>query len=52
MDQTKCKKLLQQQGQDRSINHYNLNMILAVRYQVRGVRGTQFRKWATEVLSE
>ncbi|PSA79924.1 hypothetical protein BT094_10540 [Corynebacterium diphtheriae] len=27
-------------------------MILAVGYQVRGVRGTQFRKWATEVLSE
>lgn len=52
LDQTKCKKLLQQQGQDRSTNHYNLDMILAVGYRVRGVRGTQFRKWATEVLSE
>ncbi|MDK6259256.1 RhuM family protein [Corynebacterium frankenforstense] len=52
LDETNCKKLLQQPGHDRSVNHYNLDMILAVGYRVRGPRGAQFRKWATEVLSE
>ena len=46
------KQLLKVPGQSRSVNHYNLDMILAVGYRVRGPRGTQFRKWATEVLSE
>jgi hypothetical protein len=31
---------------------YRLEMILAVGYRVKGHRGTQFRKWATERLSE
>ena len=31
---------------------YSLEMILAVGYRVRGVRGTQFRQWATQHLSE
>lgn len=44
------KKLLKVPGQNRSVNHYNLDMILAVGYRVRGPRGAQFRKWATEVL--
>lgn len=46
------KQLLKVPGQERSVNHYNLEMILAVGYRVRGQRGTQFRKWATEVLRE
>ncbi len=36
----------------RDINHYNLDVILAVGYRVRSDRGTQFRKWATERLRE
>lgn len=36
----------------RSLKHYNLDMILAVGYRVRSVRGTQFRQWATSRLSE
>jgi len=36
----------------RSIEYYNLNMILAIGYRVRSHRGTQFRRWATERLSE
>ncbi|MEJ4121408.1 RhuM family protein [Corynebacterium macginleyi] len=44
------KKLLKVPGQTRSVYHYNLDMILAVGYRVRGPRGSQFRKWATEVL--
>ncbi len=37
---------------EREIDHYNLDMILAVGYRVRSHRGTQFRRWATERLRE
>ena len=46
------KQLLKVPVQELSVNHYNLEMILAVGYRVRGQRGIQFRKWATEVLRE
>jgi hypothetical protein len=36
----------------RPVNHYNLDMILAVGYRVRSPRGTQFRQWATATLRE
>lgn len=36
----------------RDIEHYNLDAIIAVGYRVRSARGTQFRKWATALLSE
>lgn len=36
----------------RIVEHYNLDMILAVGYRVRSTRGTQFRRWATELLRE
>jgi hypothetical protein len=36
----------------RSVKYYNLDMILAVGYRVKSVRGTQFRQWATGVLHE
>lgn len=36
----------------RLVDHYNLDLILAVGYRVRSHRGTQFRRWATELLSE
>ena len=36
----------------RSIDHYNLDAILAVGYRVRSARGTAFRQWATTRLSE
>lgn len=32
--------------------YYSLQMIIAVGFRVRGVRGTQFRQWANEHLSE
>jgi hypothetical protein len=47
--------LVQQEGErqvQRSLKHYNLEMILAVGYRVRSLRGTQFRQWATARLSE
>ena len=37
---------------EREIEHYNLDAILGVGYRVRSERGTQFRRWATERLSE
>lgn len=36
----------------RNIIYYNLDMILAIGYRVRSERGTQFRIWATQHLSE
>lgn len=36
----------------RTLDHYNLEAILAVGYRVRSARGTQFRQWATARLSE
>lgn len=36
----------------RQVDHYNLEAILAVGYRVRSPRGTAFRQWATERLSE
>jgi hypothetical protein len=36
----------------RTVDFYNLNVIIAVGYRVRSHRGTQFRKWATEHLKE
>lgn len=36
----------------RTVEHYNLDAVLAVGYRVRSHRGTQFRIWATERLRE
>lgn len=36
----------------RDVEHYSLDAILAVGYRVRSPRGVQFRRWATERLSE
>lgn len=39
-------------GKTYRVNFYSLPMILAVGYRVKGIRGVQFRRWATEHLSE
>ena len=39
-------------GKNYNVVFYSLEMIIAVGYRVRGVRGTQFRQWATGVLKE
>ena len=39
-------------GKKYKVIYYALEMILAVGFRVRGVRGTQFRQWATAHLSE
>lgn len=48
-------RIVQKEGERevaRQIDFYNLEMILAVGYRVKSHRGTQFRRWATERLSE
>ncbi len=37
---------------ERLVDHYNLDVILAIGYRVRSPRGTQFRQWATANLRE
>ncbi|MBP3228524.1 MAG: virulence RhuM family protein [Bacteroidaceae bacterium] len=39
-------------GKQYNVTFYALEMIIAVGYRVRGLRGTQFRQWATRHLSE
>ncbi len=37
---------------NRRVKFYNLDMILAIGYRVKSLRGVQFRRWATAVLHE
>ena len=37
---------------DRPVKIYNLDVIIAVGYRVKSVRGIEFRKWATERIKE
>lgn len=37
---------------ERVIEHYNLDMIIALGYRVRSIIATRFRQWATERLKE
>ena len=39
-------------GKNYNVVFYSLEMIIAVGYRVRGIRGTQFRQWATEHMTE
>ena len=37
---------------ERLVDHYSLDVFIAVGYRVRSARGTQFRQWATNTLRE
>ncbi len=39
-------------GKSYPVEHYSLDMVLALGYRIKGIRGTQFRQWATRNLSE
>jgi hypothetical protein len=39
-------------GKGYQVAHYHLDAVLSVGYRVRSLRGTQFRRWATERLRE
>lgn len=52
-----CKDFLQVQDEggrevERSLTHYNLDVVIAVGYRVNSKRATYFRIWATQVLRE
>ena len=56
-EEATCKDYLQVQSEggrevQRTLKHYNLEVIIAVGYRVKSHRGTQFRRWATERLRE
>ena len=37
---------------NREVNHYNLQMIIAVGFKVNNERAVQFRKWATQIVKD
>ncbi|MDR2707947.1 MAG: virulence RhuM family protein [Nitrososphaerota archaeon] len=37
---------------DKPVTFYSLNVILAIGYRVKSLRGTQFRVWSANVLYE
>ena len=39
-------------GKNYNTKHYSLEVIIAVGYRVKSLRGTQFRQWATAILQE
>lgn len=39
-------------GKKYRVKHYNLDVIISVGYRVKSLRGTQFRRWALDVLRE
>ncbi len=56
-EEATCKEYLQVQAEggrsvQRGLKHFSMEAILAVGYRIRSNRGTQFRQWATQILTE
>jgi len=56
-DDSTCKKFLRVQIEgnrkvERGVDHYNLDMIIAIGYRVQSQVATRFRRWATQRLHE
>lgn len=52
---TRKIRVVQKEGTrevSRVIDHYNLDAVISVGYRVNSIRATQFRKWATQILSQ
>ena len=52
-----CAKIAQVQKEGkrtvkRVVKYYNLDLIIAVGYRVNSRRGTEFRKWANEIIKD
>ena len=55
MTENNAKKyIIKVRGEEvkRNIDHYNLDMIIALGYRVQSQVATRFRRWATERLHE
>ena len=52
LDQKSNLQNLQIPNSDKPVTLYSLNVILAIGYRVKSLRGTQFRQWATTTLHE
>ena len=39
-------------GKTYQVDYYNLDVIISVGYRVKSLRGTQFRRWATNILKD
>ena len=37
---------------DKPVSYYNLDVIISVGYRVNSIKGTQFRRWATNILRQ
>lgn len=44
--------LIAKDGKNYKTNFYNLDLIIAVGYRVKSVRGTQFRIWKNKLIKE
>ena len=51
-ESTTLRKFGNSEFSTKPTNFYNLDMIISVGYRVNSKRATQFRQWATQVLSE
>ena len=52
VDEANCLHFLQTNRKGRPEAFYNLDVVISVGYRVKSLRGTQFRRWATNVLRE
>ena len=52
LDEDSNVQILHIANSDRPVKLYNLDVIISVGYRVKSLRGTHFRRWATERLKE
>ncbi len=52
LDEESNVQILHIANSDRPVKLYNLDVIISVGYRVKSIRGTHFRRWATERLKE
>lgn len=52
LDEESNVQILHIANSDRPVKLYNLDVIISVGYRVKSLRGTHFRRWATERLKE
>lgn len=51
VEQVTMKKFGISEFQQKACNYYNLDVIISIGYRVKSQQGTQFRIWATQLIS-